>query len=133
MPRTKSLVQYTRGARVAQLLIGLSTALLCFSLYTGYNQLAASKERNLAVDTQLGEARLELAQVQSLNARLQDPRFLNLEARRQLGMVNPGEEAYALAIPDLTDREVLAAPEPEATPTPQSWWDRLKALAPFNS
>ncbi|WP_336248833.1 septum formation initiator family protein [Stomatohabitans albus] len=114
-----------------------SAVVFCVTLYSliglwnTYHTVTSSHQRLTAAVSAQHQAQSDLARAQTDLANSANPTFIELEARRELGMIRPGETPYAVGNPP----EVRAVPieEPSAAPEeqPKSLIDQLREWLPF--
>lgn len=101
-------------------------------LWNTYANVTSSQQRLTAALSAQSNAQHELTQAQTDLTNTTNPVFLELEARRELGMIKPGETPYAVANPPSAAPVTQTVPQPApAEPPQQSLWDWIRALAPF--
>ena len=71
----------------------------------------------------------EIARLEARGADLNDPDYIELLAREQLGLVKPGEIPYVVIAPEPERPQVEPEPvEPEPESLPTRVWEALRAL-----
>lgn len=77
----------------------------------------------------LTQQREELAEdvdgLERRKARLRDPEEIELLARRELGLVRPGEISYVVVRPDQDEPDVAAGDRERVADEDKPWWRRL--------
>lgn len=88
--------------------------------------LTAASERVDALEQQKDRLSTEVRRLARRNRRLQDPDQIELLARRELGLVKPGELPYVVVPPDGPDPNRLA-PDRRPSQGPElPWYERLR-------
>ena len=101
-------------------------------LWDTYGTVTSSHQRLTAAVSAQDQARHDLTQAQTDLANTSNPTFIELEARRELGMIREGETPYAVANPpEVQPVNVASQPTPATPAPPKSLWDRIRELAPF--
>lgn len=86
-------------------------------------QLLEQRERISGMETDLNRIERSNDKLQARIKRLQDPDFLEQQAREQIGLVRPGETAYVVMPPSrrtqLAKKERIKASKPPPPPPPE--------------
>lgn len=113
-----------------------STVVFCVTLaaliglWDTYGTVSSSQQRLTAAVSAQHQAQTDLAQAQTNLANSDNPVFIELEARRELGMIRPGETPYAVANPP--EETTVTVVEPVAVKEePKDIWARLREWLPF--
>lgn len=102
-------------------------------LWDTYATVTSSQQRLTAAVSAQSHAQHELTKAQADLTNTTNPVFIELEARRELGMIRPGETPYAVANPPTEPATVQAAPQAQQSEEPkQSVWEWIRDLAPFS-
>lgn len=88
--------------------------------------LTAASERVDALEQQGDRLSTEVRRLARRNRRLQDPDQIELLARRELGLVKPGELPYVVVPPDGPDPSRLAPDRRPGQGPDMPWYERLR-------
>lgn len=117
-------------ARLSQLLAGnrayaagvaVLVVLLGVMMLGPLESLSAAADRVDALQTERDRRVAEVAELERRRAALQQPEQVELRARRELGMVEPGEIPFVVVTPEPAEAPPAPAPPPAADP----WYERL--------
>ncbi|MFC7326731.1 FtsB family cell division protein [Marinactinospora rubrisoli] len=101
-------------------ILGLVMCVIALSLAYPLREYIAQRSEIAQLQDQRARTEQSVAELRERNEELQDPAYIEREARTRLHYQYPGERAYVVL--DGTDEE---AAEPEATGPPDPWFTKL--------
>ncbi|MGI8707682.1 MAG: FtsB family cell division protein [Actinomycetota bacterium] len=118
---------------VVLLLILLILCLAGAMLIEPTRQLLEQRQRIAGVTQDLRQLRSSNKHLDKRIERLNDPDYLEQQAREQIGLVRPGEVTYRVMPPARTERQGLVRKKAAvpAEEQPQSWLERLASFIGF--
>jgi len=115
------LSQLVAGNRAYAAGLAVLVVLLGVMMLGPLESLSTASDRVDALQAERDRRVAEVAELQRRRDALQQPEQIELRARRELGMVEPGEIPFVVVTPAPDDPPPLPASQPAADP----WYDRL--------
>ncbi|MBI1730115.1 septum formation initiator family protein [Candidatus Acetothermia bacterium] len=81
---------------ILRVIIGIGIASVAFAFYSRAHEAASYQSQIRKIEAQKIQVNHEIDNLKSLLARKDDKEYLKYLARRQLGLVMPGEEKYII-------------------------------------
>jgi len=115
------LLQLLAGNRVYATGLAVLAVLLGVMMLGPLESLSAASDRVDALQAERDRRVAEVAELEQRRDALQQPEQVELRARRELGMVEPGEIPFVVVTPESDAPPAAPAPAPPQAP----WYDRL--------
>lgn len=122
------LFQLLAGNRAYAAGVAVLVVLLGVMMLGPLESLSAAADRVDALQTERDRRVAEVAELERRRAALQQPEQVELRARRELGMVEPGEIPFVVVTPEPAEAPPAPAPPPAADPWHERLWQAATGL-----